>query len=146
MKKPKRIIALLLISVTLIGMLASCQSGSSGDVTTELSDTTNTPESTNAEETTKAPEAESALTELNVKWHNGYIGSYSNTNGYQNKVKEGGGSYVYSDVIEIEKKGTMITFSDPKFGKTSSNAYVVSYWKKNGSKWELDLAKPNILG
>jgi lysophospholipase L1-like esterase len=146
MKKPKRIIALLLISVTLIGMLASCRSGSSGDVTTELSDTTNAPESTNAEETTKAPEAESALTELNVKWHNGYIGSYSNTNGYQNKVKEGGGSYVYSDVIEIEKKGTMITFSDPKFGKTSSNAYVVSYWKKNGSKWELDLAKPNIRG
>ena len=145
----KRLISLLLITATLTVLLSACSSGNGGEVTTEapaVSETPQVDETTNAPETTTPPETEPALTRLNVKWNNGYIGSYSNTNGYQNKVKEGGGAYVYSDVIEIEKKGTMITFTDTKFGKTSSNAYVVSYWKKNGSKWELDLAKPNIRG
>ena len=153
-KKKIRLTAMLLTLVTLVGMLAACNAGSGNDVTTEVPETSSEPVSsdvettTSAPDTTKAPEttAEPALTELNVKWNKGYVGSYSNTNGYPNKLKVGGGSYVYSDVIEIEKKGTMITFTDKKFGKTSANAYVVSYWKKNGSNWELDLAKPNIRG
>ena len=144
-----KIIALLLLSVMAVGMLASCQSGNSGDVSTDAPETTEAttvPETTEAPVTTTSPEDETGLTELNVNWNQGYVGSYSNTSGYQNKLKVGGGSYVYSDVIEIEKKGTMITFTDTKFGVTSSNAYVVSYWKKNGTDWELDLAKYNIRG
>ena len=151
MKALTKILPLLLIASMSLGILTACQDNGNDATTDEQSSlhTDNTPitqEGSKSPESTEALEETSTLVELNVKWNKGYIGSYSNTSGYQNKVKEGGGSYSYSDVIEIAEKGTMITFTDYKFGKTSSNAYVISHWKKNGSSWELDLAKPNVRG
>jgi hypothetical protein len=98
--------------------------------------------------TTTAPSATTAPTgtELNVKWNDGYVGSSTNPYGYANKLNPSGGAYSYTDVIEIAKKGTKVTFTDTKRGSTSGNAYVLSFWKKNGSEGELDTSKYNVAG
>ncbi len=111
--------------------------------------TTNTP--TTEAPTTEAPTTNTPTTEtpsnvISVKWNAGYVGSSSNPYGYANKLNPQGGGYSYTDVIEIEKKGTKITFTDPKNGKTSSNAYVVSAWKKSGGEWVFDPDGANIAG
>ena len=85
-------------------------------------------------------------TALDVKWNIGYVGSSTNPNGYANAIHPTETLYAYTDVIEIAKKGTKITFVDTKNGSTSVNAYVVSFWKKVGNDWELDTSKNNIPG
>lgn len=85
-------------------------------------------------------------TKISVQWHAGYVGSSTNSYGYANKIKTGGSSYSYTDVIKLEKKGTKITFTDKNNGSTSSNAYVISFWKQVGNDWQIDLDKTNIPG
>ena len=85
-------------------------------------------------------------TAMDVKWNIGYVGSSTNPNGYANAIHPTETLYAYTDVIEIAKKGTKITFVDTKGGSTSGNAYVLSFWKKDGNNWVLDLSKHNIPG
>ena len=99
----------------------------------------------NAGTETTAPAAPSG-TALNVKWNAGYVGSSTNPYGYANALNPSGAAYSYTDVIEIAKKGTKVTFTDTKNGSTSGNAYVLSFWKKDGDNWVIDLSKPNIAG
>ena len=99
----------------------------------------------NAGTETTAPAAPTG-TALNVKWNAGYVGSSTNPYGYANMLNPSGGAYSYTDVIEIAKKGTKVTFTDTKNGSTSGNAYVLSFWKKDGNDWVIDLSKPNIAG
>ena len=85
-------------------------------------------------------------TALDVKWNAGYVGSSTNGYGYANGINMNEQNYAYTDVIEIAKKGTKLTFTDTKSGSTSANAYVLSFWKKDGDKWVLDTTKNNIPG
>ena len=94
---------------------------------------------------TTAPAAPSG-TALDTKWIIGYVGSSTNPYGYANGINPTEVNYAYSEVIEIAKKGTKITFTDEWFGSTSGNAYVLSFWKKEGNDWVIDLDKPNISG
>ena len=99
----------------------------------------------NADVVTTAPEVP-AGTALDAKWNIGYIGSSTNPYGFANGINPTEVNYAYSDVIEIAKKGTKVTFVDEYFGSTSGNAYVLSFWKKDGGNWVIDLDKPNIPG
>ncbi len=99
----------------------------------------------NADVVTTAPAAPTG-TELSVKWNAGYVGSSTNGYGFANDINPDEKNYAYSDVIEIAKKGTKVTFTDKAAGSTSGNAYVVSFWKKDGANWVLDLSKHNIPG
>lgn len=85
-------------------------------------------------------------TALDTKWSNGYVGSSTNPYGFANGINANEVNYAYSDVIEIAKKGTKITFVDEYFGSTSANAYVISFWKKDGNDWVIDTSKHNIPG
>lgn len=93
-----------------------------------------------------ASPAASAGMEVNMNWVNGYVGSSTNEDGYQNKVYNGKGGYYYSDVICLGKAGTRVRFVAPYNGLTSSNAYVVSAWKLQDGEWVLDLDGNNIPG
>ncbi|MBQ9126434.1 MAG: hypothetical protein IJY15_01595, partial [Thermoguttaceae bacterium] len=84
---------------------------------------------------TTAPAAPVTGTALDVKWNNGYVGSSTNGYGFANSINTSEKNYAYTDVIEIAKKGTKITFTDIYSGSTSSNAYVLSFWKKDGDNW-----------
>ena len=99
-----------------------------------------------AETTAPSTPATPTGTALNVKWNAGYVGSSTNPYGYANALNPSGSAYSYTDVIEIAKKGTKVTFTDTKNGSTSGNAYVLSFWKKDGNNWVIDLSKPNIAG
>lgn len=99
----------------------------------------------NADIVTTAPEVP-AGTALDTKWNIGYVGSSTNPYGYANGIHPTEVNYAYSDVIEIAKKGTKVTFTDIFAGSTSANAYVLSFWKKEGSEWVIDLSKHNIPG
>ena len=94
---------------------------------------------------TTAP-AVPAGTALDVKWNIGYVGSSTNPYGYANGINATEKNYAYTDVIEIAKKGTKVTFTDAQGGSTSSNAYVLSFWKKVDGNWVIDTSKPNIPG
>ena len=85
-------------------------------------------------------------TALNVKWNIGYVGSSTNPNGYANSIHTSEANYAYTDVIEVAKKGTKLTFVDTKGGATSGNAYTLSFWKKSDSGWVIDTSKYNIPG
>lgn len=99
----------------------------------------------NAGVETTTPAAPSG-TALDTKWIIGYVGSSTNPYGYANGINATEENYAYSEVIEIAKKGTKVTFVDEYFGSTSGNAYVLSFWKKDGDNWVIDLDKPNIPG
>lgn len=108
-------------------------------------------ESTSAEET--STEAESpANTDpagrvaLDVKWNFGYVGSDTNPYGFEQAINDEGSGYSYTDVIELGPKGTKVSFTDPKNGKTSSNAYVVSSWITTPIGWMIDPRLTNIAG
>ena len=83
-------------------------------------------------------------TALDVKWNAGYVGSSTNGYGFANAINSNEKNYAYTDAIEIAKKGTKITFTDTHGGSTSSNAYVVSFWKKDGTNWVIDTSAHNI--
>ena len=97
-------------------------------------------------ETTAPSTPEPTGTELNVKWNAGYVGSSTNGYGFANDINPSENNYAYTDVIEIAKKGTKVTFTDKASGSTSGNAYVVSFWKKDGGNWVIDTSKNNIPG
>ena len=97
-------------------------------------------------ETTAPSTPEPTGTELNVKWNAGYVGSSTNGYGFANAINPSENNYAYTDVIEIAKKGTKVTFTDKVSGSTSGNAYVVSFWKKDGGNWVIDTSKNNIPG
>ena len=99
----------------------------------------------NADVQTTAP-VEPTGTELNIKWNAGYVGSSTNGYGFANSINPNENNYAYSDVIEIAKKGTKVTFIDRASGSTSGNAYVVSFWKLEGGNWVIDTTKHNIPG
>lgn len=83
---------------------------------------------------------------VEVNWQLGYVGSSSNTGGFVNVLNPNGGSYSYSDVIDMGPAGSTITFADDTSGFASAAAYVFSFWKKNGTEYELDLEANNIPG
>ncbi|MBQ9112614.1 MAG: SGNH/GDSL hydrolase family protein [Clostridia bacterium] len=90
---------------------------------------------------------------LSLKWNLGYVASSSHgTKPNQLVAGSGGGNYSYTDVFTVPKAGTTITFTDDNTnsggdnGYASSNAYVVSSWKKDGEQWVLDLDSANYAG
>lgn len=99
--------------------------------------------------TVRAKSPVSVLTagmEAQIAWTNGYVGSSTNGDGYQNKVYNGKGGYYYSDVIRLGKAGTRVRFIANYKGLTSTNAYVVSAWKQVEGEWALDTDGLNIPG
>lgn len=97
---------------------------------------------TEPETETSAP-AEVALT---VKWRKGYIGSSTNAQGHANAVDASDKTHAFTDVIQLGKKGTKITFTDTENGVVSPGIYVISSWKRNGDSWVIDLDRTNIPG
>lgn len=83
---------------------------------------------------------------VEVNWQLGYVGSSSNTGGFVNVLNPNGGSYSYSDVIDMGPAGSTISFADDASAYASAAAYVFSFWKKNGTEYELDLEANNIPG
>ena len=83
---------------------------------------------------------------IEAKWNFGYVGSSTNTAGFVNVLNPNGGSYSYSDVIDMGPAGSTISFADEASGYASAAAYVFSFWKKNGEEFELDLEANNIPG
>ena len=83
---------------------------------------------------------------VDVNWNFGYVGSSTNSGGFVNMLNPNGGSYSYSDVIDMGPAGSTITFADDTSGFASAAAYVFSFWKKNGTEYELDLEANNIPG
>ena len=83
---------------------------------------------------------------VDTNWQLGYVGSSSNTAGFVNVLNPNGGSYSYSDVIDMGPAGSTISFADEASGYASAAAYVFSFWKKNGEEFELDLEANNIPG
>jgi hypothetical protein len=81
-----------------------------------------------------------------TNWQLGYVGSSTNTAGFVNVLNPNGGSYSYSDVIDMGPAGSTISFADDASGYASAAAYVFSFWKKNGADYELDLEANNIPG
>ena len=63
-----------------------------------------------------------------IKWFSGYVGSYSNSNGYPNKIKQIDSAYTYSAPVVVPKAGTTISFTDSISGYASNAAYVFSTW------------------
>ena len=146
------------VSAVMLMSLASCSGGNGGiadSSTADGSDDTvqttapgttadnagtteaTAPAETTAPVTTAADETTAGTPEratVEVKWNFGYVGSDKNTQGYVNKIKPKGGSYSYTDVINIAKAGTKISFTDDNTnsggdtGFASAAAYVVSSW------------------
>ena len=83
---------------------------------------------------------------VETNWQLGYVGSASNTAGFVNVLNPNGGSYSYSDVIDMGPAGSTISFADDASAYASAAAYVFSFWKKNGAEYELDLEANNIPG
>ncbi|MBO5968383.1 MAG: hypothetical protein J6S14_07780 [Clostridia bacterium] len=83
---------------------------------------------------------------VETNWQLGYVGSSSNTAGFVNVLNPNGGSYSYSDVIDMGPAGSTISFADDASAYASAAAYVFSFWKKNGAEYELDLEANNIPG
>lgn len=83
---------------------------------------------------------------VEVNWNFGYVGSSTNGGGFVNMINPNGGNYSYSDVIDMGPAGSTITFADDAAAYASAAAYVFSFWKKNGSEYELDLEAGNIPG
>lgn len=83
---------------------------------------------------------------IEVNWQLGYVGSSTNTSGYVNVLNPNGGSYSYSDVIDMGPAGSTISFADDTSAFASNAAYVFSFWTKNGDSYELDLTAGNIPG
>ena len=83
---------------------------------------------------------------IEVNWQLGYVGSSTNSSGFVNVLNPNGGSYSYSDVIDMGPAGSTISFADDASGYASAAAYVFSFWKMNGTEYELDLEANNIPG
>lgn len=81
-----------------------------------------------------------------TNWQLGYVGSSTNSGGFVNVLNPNGGSYSYSDVIDMGPAGSTISFADDASGYASAAAYVFSFWKQNGADYELDLEANNIPG
>lgn len=89
-------------------------------------------------------------TPLRVTWHKGYVGSSLNGDGFVNTINDEDDTYLYTDVINIDKKGTRLVFNDVKNGGTTDSAatgtYVVSSWSQNSSgEWVIDFSRVNEL-
>ena len=63
-----------------------------------------------------------------IQWFAGYVGSYTNTNGYKNDIKQLDSAYTYSAPVLVPKAGTTISFTDSISGYASNAAYVFSTW------------------
>ncbi len=83
---------------------------------------------------------------VEVNWSLGYVGSSTNSSGFVNVLNPNGGSYSYSDIIDMGPAGSTISFADDASAYASNAAYVFSFWKKNGEEYELDLEANNIPG
>lgn len=83
---------------------------------------------------------------VETNWQLGYVGSSTNTGGFVNVLNPNGGSYSYSDVIDMGPAGSTISFADEVSGFASAAAYVISFWIKNGDTYELDVEADNIPG
>jgi len=83
---------------------------------------------------------------VETNWQLGYVGSSTNSSGFVNVLNPNGGSYSYSDVIDMGPAGSTFSFADEASGYASAAAYVFSFWKKNGEEYELDLEANNIPG
>lgn len=164
------------VSAVMLMSLASCSGGNGGiadSSTADGSDDTvqttapgttadnagtteaTAPAETTAPVTTAADETTAGTPEratVEVKWNFGYVGSDKNTQGYVNKIKPKGGSYSYTDVINIAKAGTKISFTDDNTnsggdtGFASAAAYVVSSWKMENGEWVVDTTGANYVG
>ncbi len=85
-------------------------------------------------------------TATTVKWIGGYVGSDTNAYNYQYKLYPGASGYAYTDVIEVAKAGTKLSFIDTHNGSTSSNAFVVFAWTKVSGEWQIDRDGFNVSG
>ena len=118
-----------------------------------------TAEVTTAEITTEEITTEEATTEdtrtefvVELRWHLGYVGSYSNSS-WADKINPGGSYYSFTEVFTVPAAGTTITFIDDNTNSNgdtnfaSGAAYVISSWKQDTSgNWVIDLEGTNLTG
>ena len=76
-------------------------------------------------------------------WHFGYVGSDSDPD-FPQKICDGDEEYLYSDVIELGKAGTKITFTveNPTFDK--KEVLTLSFWEKTDDGFVLWEQAPNV--
>ena len=126
------------------------------EVTTEgiTTEEITTEEITTEEITTEEATTEDARTEfvVELRWHLGYVGSYSNSN-WADKINPTGSYYSFSEIFTVPSAGTTITFIDDNTNSNgdtnyaSAAAYVFSSWKQDTSgKWVIDLDGTNLNG
>lgn len=118
-----------------------------------------TAEVTTAEVTTEEVTTEEVTTEdtrtefvFELRWHLGYVGSYSNSS-WADKINPGGNYYSFTEVFTVPSAGTTITFIDDNTNSNgdtyyaSAAAYVFSSWKQDTSgNWVIDLEGTNLTG
>ena len=63
-----------------------------------------------------------------TNWQLGYVGSSTNSSGFVNVLNPNGGSYSYSDVIDMGPAGSTISFADDTSAYASNAAYVFSLY------------------
>ena len=135
--------AMLLCAITLVSFCA-CQPNEPNSPSESDS------ESVSVSESESNPDLPENV--LQVAWHYGAIGSKNNTSSpceiYEKEF------FSYSDVIEIPKKGTKITFTDDNLNSNGDNRgfifyddFFVSSWKKNESgEWVFNVMGGNVEG
>lgn len=82
---------------------------------------------------------------VETQWHQGYVGSSTNTN-WAGKINTTANNYSYSDVIVIEKAGTVLKFTDTDSNNASASAYVISFWKQVDGEWVIDETRTHFAG
>lgn len=100
-----------------------------------------------------ATAADTAKTEIKVKWNLGFVGSAGNRLGFENtlgSLNSPGTTYRHTDVVTIEKAGTEITFTEKGIGDSgycAATGYFISSWIKNEKgEWILDVNGANYQG
>ena len=76
---------------------------------------------------------------IETTWNMGYVSTAG--------LLTGGSNYSRSDIITIEKAGTVVKFVDPNAtGVASGSALVVSIWKQVDGEWVLDTDRTQYAG
>lgn len=156
-------LSLILLAIVCAALICISCGDDTTETTADPADTT-TVATTKAttKETTKATTKATTVTTtaattaapgtISVNWNLGYVGSSTNSQNFVNKLNPNGGSYSYTDVFNVAKAGTTITFiddntnsnGDSKFA--SAAAYVFSSWKQEGGEWVIDMNGANFPG
>ncbi len=156
MKKASKTALAWLLAVICV-LLTACggDAGSTTDASSAVEQTTVAETQAAVEDTddadTTSPDTTVVTTKpgtaMRVRWNKGYVGSSLNKDGFANAINPDDDTYLYTDVMTVERKGTKIVFIDEKNGVAGEDTYVVSSWKQGSDgNWTIDFTRTNAPG